>query len=164
MPSIYSVATAVASSVPFDNSTNSFAATDVQAAIEEARGTSVSSQATATANTTTTSTTDVLINTMTLTPASGTYMVWFTTSIDSNTNNSTVSVSIYAAGAQVAASEVHSQPQFQGGLTPSLNVTIPYTAIARIAVNGSQAIEARWRISSGTATAHQRTLMVLKVA
>lgn len=41
MPTIYSTATAVAASVPFDNSTDGFLSTTVQAAIEEARNTAI---------------------------------------------------------------------------------------------------------------------------
>lgn len=123
-----------------------------------------STEVTATATTTTTSTTDVLINSMTTTPVAGTYIVWFHTTLQSNTNNVNVFVSIYAGGVQAAGSEMDSTPQIQGGLTPSLNSNVPIGTINTVTVNGSQAIEARWRVSAAaTATALSRTLQILRV-
>lgn len=117
----------------------------------------------ATSSTTTTSTTDILINTMTITPAAGTYMVWFHTTLQSNSNNANIFASIYSGGVQSSGSELGATPQFQGGLTPSLNVLVPITLVNTVIVNGAQAIEARWRITAGTATAGTRTLQILRV-
>lgn len=121
-------------------------------------------EATATASTTTTSTTDVLMNLMTLTPVAGTYLVIFNTTLQSNANNVNIFVSIYAGGAQASGSEMSGTPQFQGGLTPSLNVSVPIGTVNLVTVNGSQAIEARWRVSAAaTATALSRTLVILRI-
>lgn len=122
-------------------------------------------QATATGSTTTTSGSDVLINSMTATPPAGTYLVWFNTTLRSNSNNQTVTVSIYSGGSQVAESSRQCSPQFtSGGLGGAPSLDFPIATGARVTVNGSQAIEARWRTTGGTATALQRTLMYLKVA
>lgn len=121
-----------------------------------------------TVDTTTTSTaaTHVLINSMTITPAAGTYMVWFNTTLDSNTNNANIFVALYSNSTIITGTEMGATPQTQGGLTPSLNSKIPISTHAvSVTVNGSQAIEARWRISvAGTATAHTRMLSILRTA
>lgn len=125
-------------------------------------------EASATASTSTTSGTDVLMDSMTLTPSAGTYLVWFSTSLQSNNNNSVVFVSIYAGGSQVAHTQRQARPRVNAaaGLGGSANVDID-TGIAtngKVTVNGSQAIEIRWRRTAGTATALQRTLNILKLS
>lgn len=123
------------------------------------------SEVSATADTTTTSSSDVLMNAMTITPAAGTYLVWFSTSLESNSTNSVVRINIYSGGSIVSASERWAVPQFSaGGLGGSPSIPIPIATQATVTVNGSQAIEGRWRRSAGTATAHQRTLTILKVS
>lgn len=117
------------------------------------------SEATATAAATTTSTTDTQITGMTLTPAAGTYLVMFSTWATHNTNNATISFSIYAGNAQVAPSVRTIIPRVS-------NTVITQMAVATqaiVTVNGSQAIEARWSTTSGTATANQRTLTIVKL-
>lgn len=116
------------------------------------------SAATATADTTTTSATDVLVSGMTLTPAAGTYLVWFTGSVDHSSSNDSIETSIYAGGVQNSASE----RRFTRGLFS--NVTTPFSSVAIVTVNGAQAIEGRWRTTAATATMHERTLAILRVA
>jgi hypothetical protein len=112
----------------------------------------------ATADTTTASGSDVLTNSMTITPASGTYLVTFTGSVDHSSNNSTINASIYSGGVQSASSE----RSFARGGSQG-NVTTPFCCTAKVTVNGSEAIEGRWRTSAATATMHERTLSILKV-
>lgn len=117
------------------------------------------------ANTTSTSLTDVLIGGMTITPAAGTYNVWFVTTLEGSNNNINIFVSIYSGGSQVLGTEVVATPQIQGGVTPSLNQRVPITSLCQTVANGSQAIEARWRVSgASTATARGRTLLISRVA
>jgi len=124
----------------------------------------VAQEVNATSSTTTTSATDVLINGMTITPSiPGTYLVMFSTTLQQNTNNATVTVSLYGNGSQITGSERSAIPQFQGGVTPSLNINAPIMVQALVTVNGSQAIEARWRRSAGTATALARALTITRV-
>jgi len=106
---------------------------------------------------TTTSTTDVLATGMSITPGAGTYLVWFTGSVSHGTNNGSVFPSIYAAGAQVPASE----RQYNRA---NSSMTTPFACAARVTVAAGQAIAGYWRGSSGTSTMYQRTLMLLKVA
>lgn len=121
------------------------------------------SETVGTSTITTTSATDVLITGMTATPVAGTYIVWFVTTLQHITNNANIFVSIYAGGVQASGSEMEATPQIQGGVTPSLNMRVPIATVNTVAVNGSQAIEARWRTSAGTATATTRTLQILRV-
>lgn len=152
----------VARQIPFDNSTNGFTSTDVQAAIEEGINLSYTTEVTATADTTTTSASDVLINAMTITPPAGTYIVWFSTTVDHSNQSVAVVLSIYVGGALVTDSvrSVVTRPNAIGANSLTQSIAIQNI----VAVNGSQAIEARWnRASVGTATAHQRTLSILRV-
>ena len=115
--------------------------------------------ATATGDTTTTSAVDVLVNAMTLTPAAGTYMVWFTGSVDHSSTDDAMEMSVYAGGVQDATSERRVQRGAGQG-----NVTVPFTCMAKVAVNGAEAIEGQWRTTAATATMHERTLAIMKVA
>ena len=114
-------------------------------------------EATATGTINTSSTTDVLATSMTITPAAGTYLVIFAATVSSDTNSGLVYTSIWAAGAQVAASELSGNPKN----SPDRHA---HTNIAKVTVNGAQAIEGRWRVGSGTGSMYQRTLEIVKVA
>lgn len=156
-----SFVTQVAVSTPFDNTSNGFAATNVQAAIEEATFNLHESEVSATADTTTTSTTDVLMNSMTLTPAAGSYLTWFSTTVDHSNQSVAVVVSIYVGGVQNTASVRSVIPRFNGAGAITLSPCVATNAV--VTVNGAQAIEIRWKTASNTATAHQRTLDILRV-
>jgi len=114
-------------------------------------------EATATGTINTSSTTDVLATSMTITPAAGTYLVIFASTVSSDANSGLVYTSIWAAGAQVAASELSGNPKN----SPDRHA---HTNIAKVTVNGAQAIEGRWRVGSGTGSMYQRTLEIVKVA
>ena len=116
----------------------------------------------ANSNLTTTSTNDIVLTGMSITPVSGTYQVIGTTTFQHNTNNALAFLSIWI-GAQVASSQVSATPQPQAGIGSSLNLNIPATSIAEVSVNGSQAIELRWRTSAGTATSLNRVLMIQRI-
>jgi hypothetical protein len=54
--------------------------------------------------------------------------------------------------------------RWNNGSTSSAQIVqAPFTSIAVVTVNGSQAIEGRWRTSGSTATMHQRSLLVFQV-
>ncbi len=116
-------------------------------------------EATATADTTTTSATDVLVNSMTVTtPPAGTYMVWFTGSVDHSANNGSIETSIYAGGVQVAASErTWARGAGQGDVTSS------FVCMAIVTLDGTESVEGQWRTSAATATMHERSLQVVEV-
>lgn len=160
-------ASPVALTIPFDNSTNGFTATEVQSAIEEVKTQVVTNlytdEATATADTTTTSATYVLMDSMTKTPPAGTYLVWFSTTVEHSNQSVAVNVSLYVGGVQDTDTErspVTRTNAIGANACPSV-VAIN----AKVVVNGSQAIEVRWnRASAGTATARERTMDILRVA
>lgn len=120
-------------------------------------GTITYNQATATTTTTTTSPTDVLMSGMTLTPPAGTYLVWFSGDWANTNNGNTGTMSIYAGGTQVLASEVPSYRTSAGAVAN-------FSTHALVTVNGAQAIEGRWRTTGNTSTNTRRQLSYIKVA
>jgi hypothetical protein len=125
----------------------------------QAAATVTVSEATATGTITTSSTSDVLATSMTITPSSGTYLVWFHGSSSHSSNGANVFESIYAGGSQVAASEVSSTQPSGGGSSRHY----PFACCCQVTVNGAQAIEGRWRTDAATASMYQRTLEILKI-
>lgn len=116
-------------------------------------------EVTATGNITTTSATYVTATTMTITPAAGTYLVWFSTSVsNSGGNGAGVDIAIAVAGTVVTASERSTESNRSDEVFAA-------ATHATAVVNGSQAITAEWlRTTNGTATMRERTLTILKVA
>jgi hypothetical protein len=119
-----------------------------------------SSQATATADDTTTSAADVAVSGMSVTPGAGDYLIWFSGSMEGNTATTTQYASIYVNGSQLAHTE---RRIFTEASIP--NNSFPVTAHAYVTgVGAGQAIEVRWRTSGGTATMHERTLVVAQAS
>lgn len=112
----------------------------------------------ATADTTTASATDVVVDSMTITPAAGTYKVTFVGSVAHGTSNAEIYPSIFAAGSKAAGSERRYK---RGG--GQGDVTVPFTCRAKVTVDGMQAIEGRWRTNDWTATMHERQLSIERV-
>jgi hypothetical protein len=110
----------------------------------------------------TTSATDTLMTGMTITPAAGTYQVSVRAEVSATTNNRNVTVSVYSGGSKVADSEVVSFIRTGNGLFTSADIQNT-TTDAIVTVNGSQAIETRWRTSGGTAQAQGYALIVKKL-
>jgi hypothetical protein len=103
---------------------------------------------------TTTSKDFVLVPGMSATPSQGTYIVTFSGTMENDSKSKAVQVAIFADGTEVA----HSKRKFQRG---NVSQVAPFTCIAKITVNGSQAIEGRWKVdanSSGTIT--ERSLLL----
>lgn len=123
----------------------------------------VTTEATATANTNTTSGTDALMDSMTVTPAAGTYLALFNTDINSTAAGAAISVSFYIAGVQVATSLRKIIP-FDGGALSATAARGIASMQEILTVTGSQALEVRWSTSGGTATAACRSLITLRVA
>lgn len=112
-------------------------------------------------NITTTSTTDVVLTGMTITPISGTYLVMFSTWLTASAASNVHTMSIYVNGVQNAGSIRAAIPFSSASLAATQDIPLSTNAI--VTVNGSQAIDIRWRTSAGTATAHNGTLDILKV-
>jgi hypothetical protein len=120
---------------------------------------SSSTQVTATADTTTTSITDVALSGMSITPGAGDYLIWFSGSMEGSAT-STQYASIYVNGAQLSHSE---RRVFTEASIP--NTSFPVATHAYVTgVGAGQAIDIRWRTTAGTATMHQRTLIVQRVS
>jgi hypothetical protein len=96
----------------------------------------------------------VLVDGMTITPASGTYYAIFTAEWSLGGNNSAF-FSIYAAGAQIVYSERETD-------TDDTMMTVSTTA--KVTVNGSQAVEVYARRSAGTFDIFNRQLFLLKIS
>jgi hypothetical protein len=153
---VHQIPTAAASSIS-TSTTNTQGASTSFARADHTHAVSVTSQeATATADDTTTSATDALMNSMTLTPAAGTYWVlWHGSIVNSANGAERTWVSLYLGGSQVSATE-RSIGTAGGAYAPSMTGAV-------LTVNGSQAIELRWRVAGGTSTVHSRRLSILKI-
>lgn len=157
-----------AQDIPFSPVTG-ITATDTQAAIEvhgsrhSVDGVDptvlVTTTAQTTGATTTTSTEFTQLSDMTITPAAGNYLVFFSTTATNGTNNAIVYARVTIAGTTQAGSEVSTRRGSQiVGATLSIN-GYPVT------VNGAQAIQIFWRVTAGTGTAHDaRHLTILRVS
>ncbi len=112
---------------------------------------------------TTTSSSYILAASMSLTPASGTYLVWFTGENRHSSENNITDTAIYSGGTLVAESErEYKENDTDPGGSGSWQ---SFASGAKVTVNGSEAIEGRYRESgSGTAYLRCRQLMILKVA
>ena len=121
------------------------------------------SETSATNNITTTSGTYVLMTGMTLTPAAGKYLVLFSASVFDGSDDSTITTSIYAGGTLQTGSETQTEPNVSGGISNPNSTTMSATTFSIVTVNGSQAIEGRWRRSAGTAGASYRHLKAIRI-
>lgn len=112
---------------------------------------------------TTTSATDTLMTGMTITPAAGVYLVLFSCSLRGANDDASITSSIYSNGTLEAGSERRVVANVSGGFSNPATTTMSVTSFAVVTVNGSQAIEGRWRRSAGTATATYRHLKVIRI-
>lgn len=122
-----------------------------------------STNVTATSSTTTTSGTDAVINSMTITPAVGTYLVIFTGVIQQAGAGQSVTISLYVNGVQDATSVMDFAP-FDGGTLSAGSASCCAVTQGVYTVTGSQAIAVEWHVSGSTATCFQRKLTLVKIA
>lgn len=111
--------------------------------------------------TTSTSSTNVMTG-MTVTPAAGSYLVWFSAWLTHSNGNDTVNISILSGGVQKADS-IRTCVPFCGAIG-AVNDGIEVGTNGLVTVNGSQAIAIQWSTNAGTATAHSGTMNILRVA
>lgn len=107
---------------------------------------------------TTTSATHILATGMTITPAAGTYTVTWSASVRSTSTTGEVYIRIYAGGSAVGAEQIYQR----GGNASSIAVGL--CATFKVTVNGSQAIEGRWRRVNGTGEMLSRNLTIIQSA
>lgn len=153
--------TPVAASIPYDNSTDSWVANNVQTAIEEApihlRGGDVSLSSTYTLTTS-----DVLVNGLTISPAAGTYLMNFTGDVTSAVSGAAISISLYVGGIQVGVSLRKTIP-FSGGALTSGNARGMVGTNKVVTITTGQAIEIRGSVSSTGPTVNSGTLTYLRL-
>lgn len=159
----YGSSSTVAAAVPFDNSTNGFVATDVQAAIEEATFHLTSHEITATGTITTTSSTDAVMTSMTETPPAGTWLYMFNCDVISNNFNQTLSFSFYLAAVQIAVTKRQLIP-YDGGTLGGTTARDIVQLQSIITTTGSQVVDVRWSSTAGTGTSSNRSLIRLRLA
>lgn len=113
--------------------------------------------ASATGSTTTTSATNAVISGMTITPASGRYLVLFSANTQSVTNTSVTEISVFN-------NAVQNTTTIRTNTYPS-GAFLHISTISLELVNGSQAIDVRWRRVSGTGTPTMtnRQLILIRV-
>lgn len=112
-------------------------------------------QATQVGDSTTTSLVDVLIPSMTLVAGvDGNYKIEFSTSVEHSAANESVFVNLYVNGVLIA----HTERLFRRG-NQSEAAGLAFEAYVT-GVLAAHVIEARWRTTAATATAHERTLIV----
>ena len=101
----------------------------------------------ASASTTLDQTSPTLVNSMTITPASGEYLLVFSGElrVDTATNGENTIFSVYVAGSQITGSEVRYEED--GSVT---NCTLHITVTIEINPTGGQAVEIRYVADSGT--------------
>jgi hypothetical protein len=112
---------------------------------------------TATATTSTTAITYQVINGMQITPVSGTYNVTFSTTLETSTNNMVGEYAIFVAGVIQQVSHRLHEPK-SGGSRLSV-----YTQ-AVVTVNGSQTVDVRWLVNTGTLSCYERSMLLLRIA
>lgn len=105
---------------------------------------------------TTTSATHVLATGMTFTPVAGTYVVIWSASVRSTSTTGEVYIRIYAGGSAVGAEQIYQR----GGSASSIAVGLCVSF--KVTVNGSQAIEGRWRRVNGTGEMLSRNLTIIQ--
>lgn len=159
----------VAGGIPFNNATNGFTATNVQTAIEEAKNSIAYSTASATGTVTTTSGTFSVMTTMTLTPVAGTYLCIFSGNMDITSGvNGTGEIALFVNAVQATDStrDMTLNVALLLGLIGTATVGASGSQTMTIAtVNGSQAIDGRYRSVSGdTFRARSRSLTLIRLA
>ena len=117
------------------------------------------SQAAVVLDTATTSGADVPVSGMSITPGAGDYLVWFSGSVESDTASTRQFVSIYQNGTQIADSE---REIFTEASIPDTSFSVA-THARILGLGAGESIDIRWRTTGGTATMHERTLVVQKI-
>ena len=106
----------------------------------------------------TTTTNDVLLNGMTTTPSAGQYIVLGFVNNRHQSSNGETFYSLYAGGVQVPNTLYSVRRGAQQG-----DVTSSWFASSKLNLNGSQAVDIRWRSQSGTAQSFGRYLILLRI-
>lgn len=154
--------TPVAISIPFDNATNGFAATEVQSAIEEARNSPAVNFISTAVSTNMSSSTDAVLSVMTYTNSTGAAIkvtADFNGDINIGAVGGVLSVSFYLNAVQVA-NTLRKMAGDQGTLAAATRVNA--STSCKVTIPNGQTLDIRWSVSSGTITAAGRSLRLMK--
>lgn len=124
----------------------------------------VYAEAQAITNTTTTNTNFGVLNSMTITPIQGVYLVLFSSSCTNSANGQDNYFSIFSDGIQVTQSERKLTPYINGIVVGNAPLDLSVACMGLVSVNGFQAIDIRWRVTGGTGTCYQRSMAIIKFA
>jgi hypothetical protein len=116
-------------------------------------------EASATLDDTIASATYTLLDSMTLIPGAGDYLVVFSTDVEHSDFDEYIRVCLFVNGVQQA----HTEREFYAEAS-IINMSYPIAISAYISVGAGEAVEVKWlRTNAGTATAHKRTLNLFPV-
>lgn len=110
--------------------------------------------------TSTTSTSYTVLNTMTTTPASGTYQVTFSSSAKGSDGTADMYYAIHKAGTIVQHTE---RRLYMNGGVQTDDIVMAVHSQAFVTVNGSETIQLKYKTSSGVFTVYDRNLLLLKI-
>lgn len=160
-------ASPIARAVPFDNTSNGFTATDVQAAIEEATKRLNTLQVTATGLVSTTSATFSTVTGMTLQPPAGTWIGIYTGFFYTQGVNVQAEVTAVKNAAEITYARriQYDNAAILGLVTLSTNEGGSSAALAfRETFNGTDTVSIQFReVAGGTAYMRERSLILLQV-
>lgn len=106
---------------------------------------------------TTTSTSYVVVTSLTITPVAGNYIAMFDSGVTHDTNNEKVYYAIFVNGVQVTNSE----RIFTCQNAAERNAAT--THVNNITVDGTQAVDVRWKVDVGTGTMGNRILTLIRL-
>lgn len=145
----------VSSLVVQDNSTSKGVFSPFTVEIAQAAGIANYS-ATSTTPFSTTSTTYTPIAGFIVTPAAGTYAIFFNGSCQATTNNSIIGIALYRAGVLLADTERSTQ-------SVASNFTFQTSTLGIAQFNGAQTLEVYVKTTAGTVTVNARTGVALRL-
>lgn len=120
-----------------------------------------SNEVSSSSSTSTTSSSYSAVNSMNSTPAAGTYMVTFTASGKGSADDQEMQICLYKNGSSIA----HTERDYGFEADASNNDRrFSIHTQALVTVNGSQAIEARYKTNTGTFSIYERSMVLIKVA
>ncbi len=116
----------------------------------------------ATGQITTTSNTLIDATSMSITPAAGDYFVWFSAETDNTTPGNGVAIGISVDSTDDASSRRSWELNADAAAVTSMSIS----TMAKVTVNGAEAIKGRWSREGGGGTARmrERQLFIMKVA
>ncbi len=138
----------------FDNSTNGFVSTNVQAAIEEAKDVPVIEVFSGTNATGSTALT--VLSGMTQSKPAGVYLVFFNASFFIVSNAASVTFGLYVGGSLIPGTQM----VIQG---TGSNAKQTGTIIKQITLTSTQTVDIRWQTSAGTPNCTARAMNIMQI-